>query len=223
MPGDMESDMSWHLTESETKEEINTWQIKGHTLEYIDNIHTYIVDGYIVPSITQIMKIKFGNKYDNVDKEVLERASQKGTAVHEAIEKYCKTGEVEDIKEVKDFMFLQKQYGFEVLDNEVPIILFEVIDGVETPIAAGRLDLVLKIGDKIGGGDIKRTSTLDKEYLAYQLNLYRIGYWECYGVEWEFLKGIHLREGKRKFVDIKINEDIAWELVNDYLEGEDNE
>ena len=63
----------------------------------------------------------------------------------------------------------------------------------------------------------------DKEYLAYQLNLYRIGYFQCYGVEWEFLKGIHLREGKRKLVDIKINEDMAWELVNKFMEGENSE
>lgn len=198
---------------------MNTWKIAGHTLEYIDNIHTYIVDGVIVPSITQIMKIKFGKKYEGINEEVLERASIKGTAVHESIENYCKTGEIENIQEVKDFMFLEKQYKFEVLQNEVPIILFKDNE----PISAGRLDLVLKIGEKIGGGDIKRTSTLDKEYLAYQLNLYRIGYKQCYGVEWEFLKGIHLKEGKRKFVDIKINEDMAWELVNDYLEGEYNE
>lgn len=195
---------------------MEVWNIKGHELEYIDETHTYLVDGVIVPSITQILKIKFGNKYAGIDKDVLQRAADKGTEVHEAIEKLCKTGEVEELKEVKNFMFLQKQYKFEVLDNEVPIILFRN----DEPIAAGRLDLVLKIDDKVGGGDIKRTSTLDKEYLAYQLNLYRIGYRQCYGIEWEFLKGFHLREDVRKFVNIPVNENLAWKLVNDYLEME---
>lgn len=197
---------------------MEVWNIKGHELEYIDETHTYLVDGVIVPSITQILKIKFGNKYAGIDKDILQRAADKGTEVHEAIEKLCKTGEVEELKEVKNFMFLQKQYKFEVLDNEVPIILFRN----DEPIAAGRLDLVLKIDDKVGGGDIKRTSTLDKEYLAYQLNLYRIGYRQCYGIEWEFLKGFHLREDVRKFVNIPVNENLAWKLVNDYLEMEDN-
>lgn len=197
---------------------METWNIKGHELEYIDETHTYLVDGVIVPSITQILKIKFGRKYEGVDKDILQRAADKGTELHEAIEKLCKTNEVEDIKEVKNFMFLKKHYKFEVLDNEVPIILFK--DG--KPIAAGRLDLVLKIDDKVGGGDIKRTSTLDKEYLAYQLNLYRIGYRQCYGIEWKFLKGFHLREDTRKFVNIPINENTAWKLVNDYLEKENN-
>lgn len=196
--------------------EIETWEIRGHTLEYIDETHTYLVDGVIVPSITQILKIKFGNKYNNVSKGVLQRASEKGTAVHEAIENYCKTGEVIDLKEVKNFIFLQKQYKFEVVENEVPIILF--IDN--EPKAAGRLDLVLRMKSLIGGGDIKRTSTLDKEYLAYQLNLYRIGYRQCYGIEWEFLKGLHLREDTRRFVDLPVNENMAWQLITEYLENE---
>ena len=198
---------------------MNTWEIAGHTLEYYDDTHTYLVDGLEVPSITQILAIKFKNKYADVDKDVLKRAAQNGTRVHEAIENYCKTGEVEDLKEVKNFMFLEKQYKFEVVDNEVPIILFKD----DKPIAAGRLDLVLQINNEIGGGDIKRTSELDKNYLAYQLNLYRIGYRQCYGVEWKFLKGLHLREDTRKFVPIPINEKKAWDLIDEYLNKEGNE
>lgn len=195
---------------------METWEIKDYIVEYIDEIHQYLVDGVCVPSITQILKIKFGKKYSNVNDNVLKNASEKGTQVHNAIEKLCKTGEVEELKEVKNFMFLQKHYKFEVIDNEVPVILFK--NG--KPIACGRLDLVLKIDDSIGGGDIKRTSVLDKEYLAYQLNLYRIAYKQCYGVNWKFLKGIHLREDVRKFVDIPINEEMAWNLVEEYLEKE---
>ncbi|MBQ6547293.1 MAG: hypothetical protein IJL74_04790 [Bacilli bacterium] len=193
---------------------MNSWDIEGHTLEYIDDIHQYLVDGVCVPSITQILKIKFGNKYQGISTQILDSASKKGTEVHEAIEKLCKTGEIEDFKEVKNFLFLQKHYEFEVLDNEVPIILFNQNGD---PISAGRLDLVLKIEDEIGGADIKRTSTLDKEYLTYQLNLYRIGYKQSYGTEWKFLKGIHLREDKRKFIDIPINEEIAWKIIEEYF------
>ena len=87
----------------------------------------------------------------------------------------------------------------------------------DKPIAAGRLDLVLEMGGQIGGADIKRTSKLDKQYLAYQLNLYRIAYRQCYGVEWQFLRGIHLRESVRKFVSIPIDEESAWRLVHEYL------
>lgn len=193
---------------------MNSWEIAGHTLEYFDDTHEYLVDGVIVPSITQILKSKFSNKYVGISKEVLNRASAKGTEVHEAIERYCKNGESSELKEVRNFKFLMKKYNFKVKANEVPIILFKNNE----PVAGGRLDLVLELDNKIGGADIKRTAKLDKEYLAYQLNLYRIGYKQCYGIEWEFLKGIHLKEDIRKFLDIPINEKMAWQLIEDYFE-----
>lgn len=89
----------------------------------------------------------------------------------------------------------------------------------DKPIAAGRLDLVLQINKEIGGGDIKCVSTLDKEYLGYQLNLYRIAYRQCYDVEWKFLKGVHLKDDKRRFVDIPINEPLVWDFVKECLEN----
>lgn len=196
--------------------------INGHVLEYFDDEHVYLVDGIIVPSITQILKYKFGGKYNGVSKSVLQKASEKGTMVHEAIEKYCKYGYESDLPELRNFKFLQRAYKFDVIENEVPVILS--FDG--KPVSAGRLDLVIeKIGEdgvlhgERGIADIKRTSTLDKEYLAYQLNLYRIAYQQCYGMKIDFLKGIHLREEKRKYVDIPINEDMAMELVKEYIEN----
>lgn len=190
------------------------WQINSHDLEYYDDTHQYLVDGVIVPSITQILQIKFGNKYIGVNKRVLERASKKGTEVHEAIERYCQTGEETELKELRNFKFLKKKYNFEVIENEVPVILFQNNE----PICAGRLDMVIRMDGRIGGADIKRTSTLDKEYLAYQLNLYRIAYRQSYGIDWKFLKGIHLRDETRKLVNIPINESMALELVKEYME-----
>ena len=195
-----------------------TREINGHVLEYFDDTHTYLVDGLIVPSITQLLKVKFGNKYAFVNQATLERARDRGVAVHEAIERYCMDGQETEIPELRNFKFLQRQYGFKVLENETPVILYLN----DEPISAGRLDMVIEMNGEIGGADIKRTSTLDKEYLAYQLNLYRIAYRQSYGVEWEFLRGIHLREDVRKFVSIPVNENIAWALVHEYME-ESNE
>ena len=189
-----------------------TNEIAGHTLEYYDEDHLYICDGVVVPSITQILKVKFGNKYNRVSGAVLSRAAEKGTAVHSAIEAYCKRGTESELPELRGFKFLMKNYKFTVRANEVPVILFRD----DVPIAAGRLELVLEIDGKIGLADIKRTATLDKEYLAYQLNLYRIAYQQCYRTPIEFLKGVHLREDTRKFVDIPINEEIPLELVKEY-------
>lgn len=198
-------------------QEIETWNIAGGILEYIDDIHTYLFNGEIFPSITQILKIKFGNKYDGISEGVLKRASEKGTRVHKIIEDYEKHN-IEDISysELRDWKFLKKSYKFECLDNEIPIVIFKD----DKPVACGRLDLVLKENEMLGLGDIKTTSTLDKEYLAYQLNLYRIGFQQCYEKNIEFLRGVHLKNGTRKYVEIPIREDMAIELLNEYLEKE---
>ena len=187
--------------------------INGETLEYFDAEHLYLVDGIEVPSITQVLKSRFGRMYSGVPRRTLDNAARKGTAVHEAIERWCKTGEESDLVELHDFKFLMRQYGFEVMENETPVI-FHIDD---EPVAAGRLDLVLSMCGEIGGADIKRTSVLKKDYVAAQLNLYRIAYRQCYGAEWQFLRAVHLREGKRRFVELPINEELALEIMADYL------
>jgi hypothetical protein len=194
---------------------MDTWQINGYTLEYDDESHTYIVDGVIVPSVTQILGVKFGNKYAGVNRSTLERAASRGTEIHKAIEDFCRYGADSELKELHNFNFLMTYYDVRVLENEIPIVVTK--DG--TPIAAGRLDLLLDLNGDFAIADIKTTATLDKEYLAYQLNLYRIGYMQSYGAEITQLYGVHLREDKRKLVNIPVNEGIAWDIIDEYERG----
>ena len=191
-----------------------TVELAGGTLEYIDSTHTYLFNGLVIPSITQILSKKFGHKYDNVRPDVLKNAAERGTRIHQAIQDFCESGTEDDSQELYNFKFLKKMYKFAVLKCEVPVVIFEN----KKPIAAGRLDLLLK--NKNGAieiGDIKTTSTLDKEYLAYQLNLYRIGYEQSYNATNQIsgLKGIHLREEKRKYVDIPVNDTKIFELLKE--------
>ena len=197
---------------------VESWEIAGRTLEFIEETHTYIYDGVILPSITQILKTKFGKKYNGISKEILNKASQRGTEVHKAIEDYETKGSETEHKELRNYKFLKKQFKFECLQNEIPVVLFKD----DKPIAAGRIDLVLKEGNNVGIGDIKRTSTFDKEYVAYQTNLYRLGYQQSYGTKISFLRGVHLRNDIRKYIELPINENMAMELINKYLEKENN-
>ena len=59
--------------------------------------------------------------------------------------------------------------------------------------------------------------------MAYQTNLYRIGYQQCYDIPIRFLRGIHLREDVRKYVPLPINEEMSLQLVKDYLERKEKE
>ena len=189
-----------------------TTEIKGHTLEYIDESHTYVVDGIVIPSITTVLRKELGEKYDKVPATVLKRAADLGTQLHEQIERYCKTGDTYGaMPELQNFRFLMSHYGFEPVKNEVPLILF---DKDQNPVAAGRCDLVLKMNGKLVGADIKRTSTLDKQYLTGQLNLYRRAYLQSYGEMWDELRGVWLHGSeKRKFVQLPINETWVDDVI----------
>ena len=200
-------------------EEITTWNIKGHIVEFIDDIHQYLVDGCMVDSVTQILGVKYKNDYASVPPAVLNNAAQRGTAVHKAIENYNNSGYDDGSEAVRNFKFLQKQYGFEVLDSELPIVIFKD----DMPIACGRLDMTMLMDGETGIADIKTVSALNKDKIAYQLNLYRIGLMQSYGVDAQFLKIIHLRDGIRKFIDSPVNEGMTWELIEKYLEESENE
>lgn len=195
-------------------EEITTWNIKGHIVEFIDDIHQYLVDGCMVDSVSQILGLKFRNEYASVPPAVLNNAAQRGTAVHKAIENYNNSGYDDGSEAVRNFKFLQKQYGFEVLDSELPVVIFKD----DMPIACGRLDMTMLMDGQTGIADIKTVSTLNKEKIAYQLNLYRIGLMQSYGVDAQFLKIIHLRDGIRKVIDCPVNEGMTWELIEKFLE-----
>ena len=193
---------------------METFSIKGGTLEYFDDTHTYLYEGLMLPSVSRILETKFKGEYKNVPPAVLNNAAQRGTAVHKAIENYNNLGYDDGSEAVRNFKFLQKQYGFDVLDSELPLVIFKD----DMPIACGRLDMTMLMDGETGIADIKTVSTLNKEKIAYQLNLYRIGLMQSYGVDAKFLKIIHLMDGIRKVIDSPINEGMTWELIEKFLE-----
>lgn len=193
---------------------METYKIGSGTLEYYDETHTYLYDGIILPSVTQILSFKYPNDYANVPKDILQRAGERGTAVHKSIEVFNRTGYDDGTQEVRDFRFLQRQYGFEVLDTELPLVLFD--DGV--PVACGRLDMTYDSFEAIGIADIKTNSVLNLEKIAYQLNLYRIGLKQSYNVDARLLSIIHLRKDTRKYIEVKVDEESAIKLLKEYEE-----
>lgn len=189
------------------------WEINGGVLEYIDDTHTYLYDGVVLPSVTQLLQKKFGSKYDGIPKSVLQRAAERGTALHKAIEDYEYQGIDTDLVELRNYKRLKEEHGFDVMGNELPVVLFQ--DG--EAVAAGRCDLFIANQGVFGLGDIKRTYRLDRKYLTYQLNIYREAFMQSYGVSIDFLRGIHLREEVAKYVEIPIDESLVNEILN--MEG----
>lgn len=205
-----------------------TWDIKGHTLEYNDEHHLYICDGLEVPSVTQLLHRRFPKKYAGIPRALLDKAAKRGTMLHSAIEveERLLRGESADVdvlsaalatmyEEIQNYRFLKKAYQFSVLQNEVPVLVPFNGDIV----AAGRLDIFGSYRDRGMLADIKRTSVLDKDYLSYQLTLYKMGWEHCYGGQIDYLFCIWLREDKRQFKAIPECRNLALELLGEIQEG----
>ena len=196
------------------------WQIAGREVEYYEDGHIYLVDGVRLPSITGMLRMRFGGKYAGVSPETLRRAADRGTQVHAAIEQYVKTGAEADLPELRGFKWLTTHAGWTPIRSEVPLVL---CDQRGEAIACGRCDLVMRKGADLCGADIKRTSTFDREYVAAQLNLYRIAYRQSWGEEWTRLYGLHLREWMRRLIEVPINEAWAWDYIDEWRRTQDAE
>lgn len=140
-------------------------------VEFIENGHYYLYDGlYIIPSVTQILQKIFPDKYKNVPDDILKRKSAYGSIMHKYIEQYEKgfiTINLNYIQEASfnQYLKLKDKYNIKVLEQE-QIVHYK-------DIYAGTFDIYGKVDDEIALIDIKTTAKLDKEYLKYQLNLYR--------------------------------------------------
>ena len=194
---------------------MNTYEINGKTIEFLEEQHIYIVDGIIVPCVSNILAYKF-NDYGRVSREVLQRASEKGTELHKAIEDYEQQGITSELQEFKNYLFLKKQHNFKNIENEVPV-LYENGGRV---LFVGTLDQIIEIDGKLGINDFKRVSAPNKLKIAYQLNFYKMAYEQTYGRKIDFLSYTHLRETVRKFHYLPINEETTLNLLNEFYEKE---
>jgi hypothetical protein len=90
------------------------------TVEYIEESHTYIIEGKIVLSVTQILSTIFPNKYKGIPEYILKNKSQYGSKIHEAIEKFESEGIIEKLDYIQEASFnqylrIKKEYNIELI------------------------------------------------------------------------------------------------------------
>lgn len=139
-------------------------------IEFIESEHLYLVNGIIVPSVSQILSATiFKDKYANIPKYILNNKAQFGTNVHKAIE----TGYSEDLTFLEQLAY--EQYKRLVRRFEIVPIEQEQLVHYED-LYCGTLDMVAKVNDILVIADIKTTYQLDEEYLSWQLSFYKYAY-----------------------------------------------
>lgn len=200
-----------------------------HEIEFIPDTHQYLIDGMLVPSVTTIIKLIFPDKYKGISSSILQKKAKYGTKGHEVIEmigvNLMNDNEaleyINDLyqnKEInqelqislREYLRLCRKHNIEVIDNE-KIVNY----GYEF---VGTLDMIAFVNDRKSLIDIKFTSELDKEYLSWQLGMYKMAdgeEFDDYYCLW-LPKG---KVGKLEAIEIKNEEEIKRKLEE--LKNED--
>ncbi len=188
--------------------------INGHKLRYLRDAHKYIVDGYETPSVTDIVKRTNPDLYKDVDKKYLNIGSRRGNALHDSICYYESTGNEGFSDEFKSYLKLKEEYSIKSIENELFIL---ICNTKNEPLCAGRLDMLYKRDDLIGILEFKRTYELYLDNVSLQLNLYRYGFTQTYGIEINDLLCFRLRDSLSEVTNIKIDSVLAESALYAYL------
>lgn len=149
----------------------------GTKVIFYPDTHTYFVDGKELPSITTLLTKVYGNTYANVNPDLLKRSAEYGTKVHEELQNLIELRKEDDgiplysdYQEVENyFKFVEPIYLIEPIMTEKVVVLYN--DQGE-PCAAGRFDLLCKVKGELTLADFKTTSTIHRQLVTGQLNLY---------------------------------------------------
>lgn len=117
-------------------------------------------------SVTQLLaKHGLTSDYSAVDTDVLAKKAERGSIVHEELERYVKYGEIGFTGELQAFIDLCKEKKIKPLKSEFIVFNDEIAGTVDVAGIIGENELPFI-------GDYKTTAHLNQESVAWQLSLY---------------------------------------------------
>jgi len=157
-------------------------------LAFDEATHTYSLDGKVVPSVTQILNI--ANDFGFVNKDVLDRASKFGTAVHKMTELYdaCDLNEATLDIALLPYLDAWKMFlsntNFRVISSEARVYSKHGY--------AGTFDRLGYLNGRLTLLDIKTSTTVARS-TSLQLAAYEQAYKEMHDMQIEQLISVQLK------------------------------
>ena len=182
-------------------------------IKFDEVLHKYTVDGKEVISVTQLLqKHKITPSYDAVDKELLRVASERGTLIHEEVEKWIESGEsgfTEEAERICDYLFARADENSQIISEQM----------VANDVVAGRFDVLYTHAKKLVLTDIKTGNTKHLFGWSWQLSLYKYLYEKMYGKEIDSLE-ILWANGDLTIIPCEyVGDDKVENLLNAEREG----
>lgn len=128
--------------------------------------HTYHLGDKQLKGVTGILERRlFADKYKNVPANILQKAAKRGSHIHKMCELVDTLNVVpNECQEAMNYIALKKRLGLKAIASE-----YLVSDNQHY---ASSIDVIYDNGEGVIINDRKTTSTLDKEYLSWQLSIY---------------------------------------------------
>jgi len=194
-------------------------------LQFFETEHQYKFNGRFIPSVSSIIKPISSSIYGEIDKEVLQKAADRGTAVHFAIELFNTTG-AEIIE--NDFLgyflaykkFREEHKNLKVVASEIrtmhPVLWY-----------AGTADEIYE--DENGNyilSDTKSSVNIEKAILIPQLTGYKEAIQETQKIKIHKCFVLHLKnDGNYIFEEIQtdLNILLACIKINNFVQKNKNQ
>lgn len=172
--------------------------------------HTYSYNGKMMEGVTKMLRKRlFPAEYAGIPQEVLNAAAARGTAIHEACEDADNGRAVvtEYLAEVKAYESERDKKEFRHLASEYLV--------TDKTYFASAIDKVYEVDDAtVDLGDVKTTSSLNKEYVSWQLSIYaHLFEKQNPDIKVRHLYAIHIRDGKCRIVRVKRKSDAEVEKL----------
>jgi hypothetical protein len=191
-------------------------------IEFIEETHTYLYNGVIIPSVSEILGFIFPNKYKDIPTEILNSKAEYGSLVHKLTEELDNGKTIEELKKEYQFSYvievsleqhlkINKEWGIETISQEQRVCYKGLFGGTYDKEAYVKSELSLI--------DKKTTAELDKEYLSWQLSYYELAKGKKYKklyVEWLPKKEL----GQLVEIERKSKEELLNKL-KEYLENKE--
>ena len=178
-------------------------------LSFEEERHIYRLNGIEIPSVSTIMKPLSDSQYFGVDEEIMRRAAERGTAVHNAIENYLKFGIVDISPEYQGYMdaFLKFMEDFDVKPLATESRVYH-----KTLRYAGTADMPAIVNGQVICVDFKTSASVNKMLTGIQLEGYAKAY-ESHGLNFDGKAILHLKKtGKYSWVYYDKNDVESWEV-----------
>ena len=141
-------------------------KLNDSKIRFVAKTHQYFLGDKELKGVTGILSRRiFQEKYANIDEEVLAKAAKRGSYIHQMCEMVDELGVTPDCLEAQNYINLKEKYNLQPIARE-----YLVTDAEHY---ASAIDAVYEVEGGVVLNDLKTTYKLDKEYISWQLSIYK--------------------------------------------------